>query len=93
MHVEGERCRGGALGELLRDQAVGLVVRAEPSEPGRDAESEKPRLAEVGVVVEGERRLAIVPLRPRGEALLREALGEVDQLTLARGRSPSRVIV
>ena len=86
VHVEGERGRRAALRELLRDEAVGLVVRAEPAEPDRDAEAKEPGRAQVGVVVEGERGLAIVALRPWSEALPREVPGDPDQLELAGGR-------
>ena len=60
VHVEGERGRGIALRELLRDETVGLVVRSQPAVAGGDAETEEAGRAEVGVVVEGEGRLAIV---------------------------------
>jgi hypothetical protein len=85
VHVEGERGRRAALRDLFGDEAVGLVVRAEPPEPDRDAEAEEPRRPQVGVIVEGERGLAIVALRTWGEARPREVAGALDQLALAGG--------
>ena len=75
VHVEGERGRGVALGDLLGHQAVGLEARAQATVALRNAEGEQPCRAQVVVVVERKRRLAVVPLRARREALDGERRG------------------
>jgi hypothetical protein len=85
VHVEGERGGGVALGDLLRDQAIALVVGPEPAVTLGDAQAEEPRFPEIGIVVERKGGLAVVSLRAGGEALPGEAAGDRDQLALARG--------
>src|SRR6266446_641608 len=87
VHVEGERGRGIALRELLRDQAVGLVVRPEPAVAGGNAEAEEAGGSQIRIVVEGEGRLAIMLRRAGSEALAGQIAGEGDQLALAGGRA------
>jgi hypothetical protein len=53
--------------------------------PDGDAQPQEPGRAKIGVVVEGERRLAIVAIGPRSEALAREVTGAMYQLTLVGG--------
>src|ERR1051326_4440987 len=73
MHVERERRGGVARRELDGDAAVGLEAGAQAAVALRDAEPEKARGAQVRVVVERERGLAIVRRGARREAFAREA--------------------
>ena len=86
VHVEGERGGGVALRQLLRHQAVGLVVGPEPAVAFGHAQAEEPLGAEIGIVVERKGRLAVVALGARGEALAGQTAGKGDQLALPGGR-------
>jgi hypothetical protein len=82
VHVEGERGRGVALRQLLRDQAVGLQVGAEAAAGLGHAEPQEAGLAQVVVVLDGEARLAVERRGARREALEGEPAGLIDQLLL-----------
>ena len=86
VHVEGERRRGIALRKLLRHQAVGFVVGPEPAVAFGHAQAEEPLGAQIGIVVEGKGRIAVVAVGARGEALAGQTAGKGDQLPLPGGR-------
>src|SRR5207248_2662601 len=86
MHVEGECRRGVALRQLLRHQAVGFVIGPEPTVAFGHAQAEEPLGPEIGVVVEGKRRVAVVAVGARGEALAGQTAAKADQLALPEGR-------
>ena len=86
VHVEGESRRGIALRQLLRNQAVGLVIGPEPAIAFGHAQAEEPLAAEIGIVVERKRRIAVVALGARGEALPGQAAGQGHQLLLSGRR-------
>ena len=62
VHVEGERGGAAPAAQLGGHERVGRVVGAEAAVALRDGEGEEAGLAEVGIVLEGERRLAIVAM-------------------------------
>ena len=86
VHVEGERRRGIALRKLLRHQAVGFVVGPEPAVAFGHAQAEEPLAAEIGIVVEGKGRVAVVAVGARGKALAGQTAGKIDQFALPGGR-------
>ena len=68
--------------ELGGHERVGRVVGAEAAVALRDGEGEQAGLAEVGVVLEGERRLAIVAMGARGEAVAAQRADQLDEALL-----------
>ena len=86
MHVEGERRRGIALCQLLRDEAVGFVVGPEPALALGHAQAEEPLGTESGIGVKGKGGVAVVALDARGEALAGQTAGKGNQFALPEGR-------
>jgi hypothetical protein len=86
VHVEGQRGRGVALRQLLGDQTIRLVARPQPAIPLRDTEAEKPLRAQIRIVVERKRSLAIMRRGPRRKPLERQPPRRTDQLLLAGRR-------
>ena len=92
VHVEGERGGAAPAAQLGGHERVGRVVGAEAAVALRDGEGEQAGLAEVGVVLEGERRLAIVAMGARGEAVAAQRADQLDEalLLLAQRRVHAR---
>ncbi len=72
--------------QLLGHETVGFVVGPEPAVALGHAEAKEPLGAQIGIVVEGKGRGAVVPLGARGEALAGQTAGNGDQLALPGGR-------
>jgi hypothetical protein len=87
VHVERERGRRAPLRDLLGHQAVRLVVGAQAPVSLGDAERQQPLGPQVGVVVERERGVAIVPGGAGREALEREPARAGDQRLLSGRRN------
>ncbi len=90
VHVEGERGRGRVTTELVAHPAVVGEARPETTPCGRDAQGEETGLTEVGEVVVGEARLAVVAFGSLGEHGA-ELGGRGDERP-AVGRAAQRII-
>ena len=86
VHVEGERCGGIALRQLLRYEAVGFIVGSEPAIALGHAEAEEPLGAQIGIVVKRKGRVAVVAVGAPTEALAGQTVGKGDQFALPGGR-------
>ena len=78
VHVEGEPGGRAPLGDPGQDHRVGQGVGADAAVFPGHHESQQPGVPQVLVVLEGEPRLLVDGLRPGGEFLPAQGLGEVD---------------
>ena len=85
VHVEAQRRRAAMPAHLGRDHHIGAEVGAVATVAAGHADAEQPGLAQVGVVVEREARLAIV-LRGTGREAFAPEFGHLgDQAALLHG--------
>ena len=91
VHVERERGRRAALGQLYQAQGVGERIGTDAAEPSRHGQAEQTRGVQIAVVLDRERGFRVEPGSPRGKACARQLGNLFDQTAAVRGdhgRSP-----